>query len=116
MSNQIAIAANMVGVSEAMAYALRAGLDAMKVIACIESGAAGSVILSGAAPSFLKGNFAPGFFVTHFIKDLGSAIDSADKVGLALPGLDLAKELYDQLAASGGEDYGVQALFKLYEK
>ncbi len=115
MSNQIAIAANMVGVSEAMAYARRGGLDAMKVIACIKNGAAGSVILSHAAPHFLQGNFGPGFFVKHFIKDLTIAIASADKLGLALPGLELAKGLYDQLAASGGENYGAQALFKLYE-
>jgi len=35
---------------------------------------------------------------------------------LELPGLALAKQLYDRLAASGGENDGTQALFKLYEE
>ena len=62
----------------------------------------------------LKEDFAPGFYVKHFIKDMRIAIESAEEMGLNLPGLKLAKKLYDQLAADGGEDYGTQALFKLY--
>ena len=52
----------------------------------------------------------------HFIKDMKIAIESAQAMGLELPGLQLAKKLYDQLASNGCEDDGTQALFKLYEE
>jgi len=114
MCNQIAIASNMIGVCEAMAYARRSGLDPETVLKSISSGAAGSWSLSNLAPRMLADNFAPGFFVKHFIKDMRIAIESADAMGLNLPGLKLAKQLYDDLAARGCENDGTQALFKLY--
>lgn len=115
MVNQIAIASGMLGITEAMAYAKKSGLDPFQVLKSIETGAAGSWSLSNLSPRALKGDFAPGFFVKHFIKDMRIAIESADEMGLALPGLKLAKSLYDKLAAAGGEDHGTQALLKLYD-
>ena len=114
MCNQIAIASGMTAISEAMAYAVKSGLDPQQVLASIESGAAGSWSLSNLAPRMLKGDFAPGFYVKHFIKDMRIAIESAQEMNLDLPGLELAKKLYDQLAAQRGEDLGTQALFKRY--
>ena len=116
MVNQIAIAAGMLGITEAMAYAKKSGLDPFHVLKSIETGAAGSWSLSNLSPRALKGDFAPGFFVKHFIKDMRIAIESADEMGLELPGLKLAKTLYDKLAAQGGEDNGTQALLKLYDE
>ena len=115
MSNQIAIASGMVGICESMIYAKKSGLDPSSVVQCIESGAAGSWSLSNLAPRFLKGNFDPGFFVKHFIKDMKIAIEVAEEMNLDLPGLSLAKKLYDQLASEGGEDFGTQALYKIYD-
>ncbi len=114
MCNQIAIAGNMVGVCEAMAYAKHAGLDSATVLRSIEAGAAGSFSLSNLAPRMLANNYAPGFYVKHFIKDLTIALESATEMGLQMPGLELAKSLYEQLAAQGEENSGTQALFKLY--
>jgi len=114
MCNQIAIAAGMMGVCEALAYARKAGLDEQTVLQSIESGAAGSWSLSNLAPRIIKGDFAPGFFVKHFIKDMTIAIESADAMGLDVPGLKLARQLYQKLAAEGGENNGTQALYKLY--
>lgn len=116
MVNQIAIAAGMLGITEAMAYAKKSRLDPFHVLKSIETGAAGSWSLSNLSPRALKGDFAPGFFVKHFIKDMRIAIESADEMGLELPGLKLAKSLYDKLAAQGGEDNGTQALLKLYSE
>ena len=116
MSNQIAIASGMVAISEAMHYADKAGLDPNRVIQCIEKGAAGSWSLSNLAPRFLKGDFAPGFFVKHFIKDMRIALEVADELSLDLPGLQLAKQRYDDLASTGGEDFGTQAIYKLYDR
>lgn len=114
MCNQIAIASGMVAIGEALAYAKAAGLEPKQVLASIETGAAGSWSLSNLAPRALDGDFAPGFFVKHFIKDMGIALESAVEMGLKLPGLELAKSLYDKLSAQGGADEGTQALFRFY--
>jgi 3-hydroxyisobutyrate dehydrogenase len=115
MCNQIAIASGMMAISESMAYAKKSGLNPETVLKSIESGAAGSWSLSNLTPRVLKGDFAPGFFVKHFLKDMRIAIESANNMGLDLPGLKLAKQLYDKLAERGCEDDGTQALFKLYQ-
>jgi 3-hydroxyisobutyrate dehydrogenase len=116
MANQVAIASGMMAICEAMAYAKKSGLDPETVLKSIGSGAAGSWSLTNLAPRILKGDYAPGFFVKHFLKDMRIAIESAENMKLELPGLALAKQLYDRLAASGGENDGTQALFKLYEE
>ncbi|WP_261301313.1 NAD(P)-dependent oxidoreductase [Paenibacillus andongensis] len=116
MCNQIAIASNMMGVVEALVYAKKSGLDPSTVLKSIESGAAGSWSLSNLAPRIIAGNFAPGFYVKHFIKDMKIALDSAEEMKVELPGLTLAKSLYEQLAANGEEDSGTQALFKIIDK
>jgi 3-hydroxyisobutyrate dehydrogenase len=115
MCNQIAIASGMMAISEAMAYARKSGLKPETVLKSIETGAAGSWSLTNLAPRVLKEDFAPGFFVKHFIKDMKIAIGSAENMGLDLPGLQLAKQLYEKLADRGCEDDGTQALFKLYQ-
>lgn len=114
MSNQIAIASNMLGVAEAMAYARKSGLDAEAVQQTISGGAAGSWSLTNLAPKMLAGDWSPGFFIKHFLKDMRIAIESAEEMGLDLPGLKLSQKLYDDLAARGLEDCGTQAIFRHY--
>ncbi len=114
MVNQVAIAAGMLGVCEAMAYAETSGLDPKQVLACIESGAAGSWSLSNLAPRIIDRDFDPGFYVKHFIKDMTIALEEAEAMGLDFPGLQAAKTGYERLAAQGGADLGTHGLFKLY--
>ncbi|NBI27893.1 NAD(P)-dependent oxidoreductase [Chengkuizengella marina] len=115
MCNQIAIATNMIGICESIVYARTAGLDPEKVLQSISAGAAGSWSLSNLAPRIIKEDYEPGFFVKHFIKDMGIALEEASSMGLEMPGLELAKQLYDELAIVGEEDRGTQALYKLWE-
>lgn len=115
MANQIAIASNVMGVCEAIRYAEKAGLTPETVLASIEAGAAGSWSLTNLAPRMIKGDFEPGFYVKHFIKDMGIALESCGNIGLQARGLELAKSLYDELASTGGEDNGTQALYKTYK-
>ena len=110
MVNQTLIAANMVGVCEALLYGYRAGLDLERVLESVASGAAGSWSLSNLGPRMIAGDFEPGFFVEHFIKDMGIALDEARRLQLALPGLALAEQLYQALAAQGHARQGTQAL------
>lgn len=115
MCNQIAIASNMIGVSESLIYAKKSGLDQELVLQSISAGAAGSWSLSNLAPRVIKGDLEPGFYVKHFIKDMQIAIDESKAMGLELQGLQLSKKLYDILADNGEENSGTQALYKVYE-
>lgn len=99
LCNQIVIASTMMGVAEALAYGVSAGLEPRTMLSSIESGAAGSWSLSNLVPRMLEGNVKPGFFVKHFIKDMGIALESARELGLQLPGLAQAEALYRELAA-----------------
>lgn len=114
MANQLKIASTMMGVCESLAYAQKAGLDPRRVLDSITVGAANSWSLSQLGPRMLDGDFAPGFYIKHFIKDLRIALDSAEELGLNLPGVKLAKSLYEELAAKGEEDRGTQFLFTWY--
>lgn len=114
MANQIAIAAGMLGVCEAIAYSVRSGLDPKTVLESIENGAAGSWSLSNLAPRMIAGNFEPGFYIKHFIKDMRIAIDSATSYSLDTPGLELALSMYEELSRKGMDDLGTQALYRLY--
>ncbi|HWQ71844.1 MAG TPA: NAD(P)-dependent oxidoreductase [Desulfitobacteriaceae bacterium] len=114
MCNQILVASTMVGVSEAMAYAVKAGLDPHQVLKSIESGAAGSWFLSNYAPRMIDGNYVSSFNVKHFIKDIMIALNTAEDMQMEAPGLELAKSLYEMLIPRGEENSGTQALYKLY--
>lgn len=115
MCNQIVIASGMIGVCESLAYGLKAGLDLATVLQSISSGAAGSWSLSNLAPRMIKEDFAPGFYIKHFVKDMKIALDESKKMGISLPGLALAFEMYEKLVEEGYADNGTQALLKYYE-
>lgn len=110
MVNQILIATNMIGVCEALLYGYKAGLDLPTVLESVASGAAGSWSLSNLGPRIMNNNFDPGFFVEHFIKDMGIALEEAKRMGLCLPGLALAHQLYLSVQAQGLGRNGTHAL------
>lgn len=110
MANQILIASNMVGVCEALLYGYKAGLDLPTVMQSVGPGAAGSWSLANLGPRIIAGNFDPGFFVEHFIKDMGIALEESKRMGLCMPGLALANQLYVALKAQGHGRDGTHAL------
>jgi 3-hydroxyisobutyrate dehydrogenase len=110
MANQILIATGMIGVCEALLYGYKAGLDLPTVLQSVGPGAAGSWSLSNLGPRMMNNNFDPGFFVEHFIKDMGIALAEAKKMGLSLPGLALAEQLYLSVKAKGWGRNGTHAL------
>lgn len=110
MVNQILIASGMIGVCEALLYGYKAGLDLPTVMQSVSSGAAGSWSLSNLGPRIMNNNFDPGFFVEHFIKDMGIALAEAKRMGLCLPGLALAHQLYISVKANGYGRNGTHAL------
>ena len=110
MVNQVLIASNMIGVCEALLYGFKAGLDLSTVMESVASGAAGSWSLSNLGPRIISGRFEPGFFVEHFIKDMGIALAEAERMGLSLPGLALANQLYIALRSQGHGRDGTHSL------
>jgi len=110
MVNQILIATAMIGVCEGLLYGYRAGLDLVTVMKSVASGAAGSWSLSNLGARIIDNNFDPCFFVEHFIKDMGIALEESKRMGLSMPGLALAHQLYLSLMALGHGRDGTQAL------
>ena len=113
MCNQITIASNMVGIMESLLYAERSGLDPERVLESIGSGAAASWSLNNLQPRVIRGDFEPGFYVEHFVKDLRIARQEAEAMGLELPGLQMACDLYEELIERGLGRLGTQALYKV---
>jgi 3-hydroxyisobutyrate dehydrogenase len=116
MVNQILISSNMVAVCEGLLYGYRAGLDLETVFKSVSVGAAGSKALEILGPRVLARNFEPGFYVEHFIKDMGIALAEAERMNLSLPGLGLAKQLYESVRALGYGRKGTQALLLALEQ
>lgn len=116
MCNQIIIAGTMIGVCESLLYGYKAGLDLETMLRSVSSGAASCWTLDNMAPRILRRNFDPGFFVEHFIKDMSIALDEAERLGLALPGLALVHQLYLAVKAQGHGKLGTQALMLALEQ
>ena len=114
LCNQIAIAGQLAGACEAIAYAQAVGIDASAMIEMIGSGAAASFQLSNVAKRGLDGDFAPGFMLQHFIKDIRLADMAASENGLTMDVAKLVLSISRQLADDGCASEGTQALLKHY--
>ena len=114
MANQIMIAGALSGLCEALAYSAAKGLDLQVLINSVATGAAGSKQLDLYAPRIMAGNYDPGFFLKHFIKDLGLAVEEAEKSGLSLEILQKTLENSRELEDAGYGDYGNHVLMKHY--
>lgn len=116
MANQIAIAGAISGVSEAMSYGRRFGLDLQTMLDSISAGAAGSWQMSNMAPRMLQDDYAAGFYIKHYIKDMTIAVEEAEATNLDLGILKDVLNMYKNLADNKGlGDLGTQALIKYYE-
>ncbi|KAL3642941.1 hypothetical protein CASFOL_013756 [Castilleja foliolosa] len=116
LANQVTIASTMVGLCEGLIFAHKAGLDLADYLNAISTGAAGSKSLDLYGDRILKRDFEAGFYVNHFVKDLGICLRECQNMGLALPGLALAQQMYLSLKAHGEGDLGTQALFLALER
>ncbi len=112
--NQILVAANTLGMCEALHFASRSGLDLQRVLDAVGGGAAASWSIQVLAPRVLKGDFDPGFIVEHLVKDLRIARDDAHELGELLPLVDLCLARYEALVAAGHGRKGTQGVYLLY--
>lgn len=112
MCNQIAIAGLVQGLSEALHFAEKAGLDGRDVVEVISQGAAGSWQMANRYETMIDDHFEHGFAVDWMRKDLGICLDAADETGASLPVTALVDQFYKDVQKMGGGRWDTSSLFK----
>jgi len=116
LANQVAVAINNLGVSEALVFAASQGIDLEKTRQVIAGGAGSSWAMNNYAPKMLAGDFRAGFMIDLQQKDLRLVLDNAFADHISLPGAALVHELYNALQKDGGGREGNHALIKVIER
>ena len=112
MCNQIAIAGLVQGLSEALHFAQKAGLDGRAVVEVISQGAAGSWQMSNRYETMLDDTWDHGFAVDWMRKDLGICLDTANENGASLPVTALVDQFYKDVQKLGGNRWDTSSLLK----
>ena len=112
MVNQICIAGLVQGLSEALNFADKAGLDGKAVVDVISGGAAGSWQMANRYETMVDDQFDHGFAVDWMRKDLGICLSTGDEIGAALPVTALVDQFYKDVQAMGGGRWDTSSLIK----
>lgn len=115
LANQMIVAINIAGISEAYSLAKKAGVDPARVYEAIRSGLAGSVVMDQKSQKIFDGNFDPGFRIELHIKDLQNALDTSHGVNIVAPFTSLAMEIMQSLKAHGHEKDDHSGIAEWYE-
>jgi 3-hydroxyisobutyrate dehydrogenase-like beta-hydroxyacid dehydrogenase len=110
MVNQTAIAGLVQGLSEAIAFGMRAGLDMKLVLDVIGKGAAQSWQMDNRGKTMVDGKFDFGFAVDWMRKDLGLVLDEAKRNGAKLPVTALVDQFYADVQTAGGNRWDTSSL------
>ena len=113
MVNQICIGGLVQALSEATNFAVRAGLDAAKVLDVVSQGAAGSWQMQNRMPTMVEDEFEFGFAVDWMRKDLRMCLAEGDRIGARLPVTALVDQLYAEVQAMGGGRWDTSSLMRL---
>lgn len=116
MCNQIAIAGLLQGLSEALHFAKKAGLDGRSVVEVISQGAAGSWQMENRYETMLNDKFDHGFAVDWMRKDLAICLAAGDAVGASMPVTALVDQFYKDIQNLGGGRWDTSSLFKRLEE
>ena len=116
LANQIIVAVNIAGMSEAFILAEKAGVSPELVFNAIKGGLAGSTVLNAKAPMIFEHNFKPGFKIDLHIKDLNNVLETAKELNaptfLTSQVMDMLQDLHND--GEGQSDHS--AIYKYYEK
>ncbi len=112
MCNQIAIAGLVQGLSEALHFAEKAGLDGRAVVEVISQGAAGSWQMANRYETMLDDHFDHGFAVDWMRKDLDICLRTANETGASLPVTALVDQFYKDVQKMGGGRWDTSSLIK----
>jgi 3-hydroxyisobutyrate dehydrogenase len=116
MVNQICIAGLVQGLSEAINFGQRAGLDMDKVLDVISKGAAQSWQMENRGRTMVKGEFEFGFPVQWMRKDLGICLAEANRNGALLPTIALIDQFYHDVIHAGGARWDTSSLIHRLKK
>ena len=116
MANQICIAGVLQGLSEALHFSDRAGLDTANVIEAISQGAAQSWQMDNRSKTMIQGEFDFGFAVDWMRKDLGLVLDAGDRAGASLPLTALVDQFYGDVQNPGGGRWDTSSLIERLRK
>ncbi|EXB36425.1 putative oxidoreductase ykwC [Morus notabilis] len=120
IANQITVGANLIGLSEGLVFAERAGLNKRQFLEAVRGGAAGSMVMELFGERMIDGDFRPGGFAEYMVKDLGMGVDlieEGDDAKVAvLPGAALCKQLFSGMVANGDGKFGTQGLITIIER
>jgi len=112
MANQIAIAGLVQGLSEALHFTQKAGLDGRAVVEVISQGAAGSWQMQNRSETMLADHFDHGFAVDWMRKDLAIVLSTADELRVSLPVTALVDQFYKDVQVMGGGRWDTSSLFR----
>ena len=110
MCNQIAIAGLVQGLSEALHFAEKAGLNGRDVVEVISQGAAGSWQMENRFETMLDNHFDHGFAVDWMRKDLKICLETSEQIGASLPITALINEFYKDVQKLGGGRWDTSSL------
>ena len=113
--NQILVVVNQLAVSEALLLAEAGDLDLEATLSAVAGGAAGSWMLSNRGPQMIERDWSPGFTIDLQQKDLRLVLETADDLGVPVPGTALVHQMYRALQNQGLGSEGNHALVKALE-
>ena len=116
MGNQICIAGLVQGLSEAINFGMKAGLNMEDVIEVISKGAAQSWQMENRYKTMIDDKFDFGFAVDWMRKDLKIAMDEAKNNGSLLPVTELVDKYYGEVQGMGGNRWDTSSLIKRFRK
>lgn len=120
IANQIAVGGSLLGLSEALVFAEKAGLEKRVFLEAVRGGAAGSGVMEIFGERMVDRDFRPGGFVEYLVKDLGMALgggEAEEQVErVVLPGAALCQQLLLGMVASGDGKMGMQGLVTAIER
>ncbi|MDA9604313.1 NAD(P)-dependent oxidoreductase [Candidatus Pelagibacter sp.] len=116
MVNQICIAGLVQGLSEAINFGMKAGLNMEDVIEVISKGAAQSWQMENRYKTMIDDKFEFGFAVDWMRKDLKIAMDEAKNNGSLLPVTELVDKYYEEVQGMGGNRWDTSSLIKRFRK
>ncbi|ROR98903.1 3-hydroxyisobutyrate dehydrogenase/2-hydroxy-3-oxopropionate reductase [Sinobacterium caligoides] len=116
MVNQICIAGLLQGLSEALNFATRAGLDVEEVVAAISQGAAQSWQMDNRHATMAAGSYEHGFAVDWMRKDLAICLGEAERNGASLPVTALVDQFYKEVQQMGGSRWDTSSLLARLDK
>jgi 2-hydroxy-3-oxopropionate reductase len=116
LTNQIIVNNTIAVVSEAFVFAVKAGVDPLKVFEAIKGGLAGSVILSAKVPMMAERNFKPGGKMSINLKDIKNVMTTAHEIDAPLPYSAMLLEIMQSLKVAGNLDLDHSSIVHYFEK